>query len=203
MGRGTGDKTAFFDNMASKWAKSDRSGDLAKAGLQLRLLDIRSGDSVLDVGTGTGVLIPLISEFTPAKNITAIDMSPGMISIARKNLADSEAGIILGDAMTHPFASESFDFVICYSVFPHFDDKRAAFRRLAGLLKRNGEIAIMHSASRRRINEMHELMEAVRTDRLPPMNILRGFAAECGLAEEITIDAPHMFIMDARKGMAK
>ena len=37
------------------------------------MIDIKETDKVLDVGTGTGVLIPLLMHFTAEKNITAID----------------------------------------------------------------------------------------------------------------------------------
>ena len=163
----------FFNNKAERWiaSPSPRTEDLEKAGLQLRLLNIKSGASVLDVGTGTGILIPPLTKFTDGANITAIDFAEKMIAIARGRFQDLNITFIEDDVMTHQFAKESFDFVICYSVFPHFEDPRAAFLRMAGMLKQNGQIAIMHSAGRDAIARMHGHINAVKFDAIPQPDI--------------------------------
>ncbi|MDR2269182.1 MAG: class I SAM-dependent methyltransferase [Rickettsiales bacterium] len=193
-------KILFFNDMARKWTNSDRTEDLKKAEMELDLLDIRQDSDVLDVGTGTGVLIPLLSNFTQEEKITAIDISRPMIDTARKNFPNSQVNFILGDVLTHRFARSSFDFVICYSVFPHFENQRMAFQHLAGLLKPDGKITIMHSASRRYINEMHGRKEPVKNDLLPSPEILRKLVRKCRLKEEIMIDTSQMFMLAARKG---
>ncbi len=45
---------------------------------------ISPGDSVLDIGTGTGILIPLIEKYTP-RNIYACDLSERMLAQLQKS----------------------------------------------------------------------------------------------------------------------
>src|SRR5687768_13769018 len=80
-----------------------------------------SVDSALDVCCGTGaamrVLRPLCRE-----RVTGIDMSQGMLDVARERLADApgEARIELvrGDALDMPFDSE-FDLAVCFGALGH------------------------------------------------------------------------------------
>jgi demethylmenaquinone methyltransferase/2-methoxy-6-polyprenyl-1,4-benzoquinol methylase len=58
--------------MADQWDEINKH-NLIKAELMVGLLDIKHGDKVLDVGTGTGVLLPILSLFTNENDITAID----------------------------------------------------------------------------------------------------------------------------------
>ena len=50
----------------------------------LNILDIQQTDSVLEIGTGTGYLTALISQFT--KQITSIEQHPELSKLAQKNL---------------------------------------------------------------------------------------------------------------------
>ncbi len=45
--------------MADQWDEINKH-NLIKAELMVGLLDIKHGDKVLDVGTGTGVLLPIL-----------------------------------------------------------------------------------------------------------------------------------------------
>lgn len=48
--------------------------------------------------------------------------------------------------------NEYFDYAICYSVFPHLDDKQLAIKNIAEYLKNGGKLAICHSQSREAIS---------------------------------------------------
>ncbi len=80
-------------------------------------LGLRPGDRVLDVACGTGLNFPHLRELVGARGqVVGIDLSPGMLDIARrliatrgwKNVDTHEA-----DAAQLPFPDESFDKVIC------------------------------------------------------------------------------------------
>lgn len=48
----------FFDEMAGVWNKTCRY-DTRRIEKVLSVLQLKQGDTVLDIGTGTGVMIPL------------------------------------------------------------------------------------------------------------------------------------------------
>jgi SAM-dependent methyltransferase len=79
------DPAAIWDRRADSYQRVTR--DETKAtGQELAILDMRPGDTVLDVGAGTGRLaVPIASM---AAHVTALDPSGGMLSILRDRMAE-------------------------------------------------------------------------------------------------------------------
>ena len=194
------EKKAFFNERAAYWDDTSRS-NLDKVTIMLQLLNIKNGDKVLDVGTGTGVLLPLLAALTAESDITAIDIAENMIETAKQKTGCSEVTFVVGDALNYPFEPKSFDHIICYSVFPHFEDKPGTIRHLSSLLKPGGLLGILHSASRNRINNVHIHIDHddIKGDNLPPAAMVMNRMVDCGLREEIRIDTPEMYMLSARK----
>jgi demethylmenaquinone methyltransferase/2-methoxy-6-polyprenyl-1,4-benzoquinol methylase len=192
------EKQNFFNDLAERWDETNH-WDMDKIALMLKLLYIKNGDAALDVGTGTGVLIPLLLGYTGA--ITAIDSAEKMIEVARGKFEGRGINFIHGDALEYPFADASFDHIICYSVFPHFDDKPLAIARLAEKLKPGGLLSVLHSSSKERINGVHVHTRSmdIKSDNLPPAQDLVPCARDNGLQAEIVIDNAEMYFFGARK----
>ncbi|GHV81217.1 AraC family transcriptional regulator [Spirochaetia bacterium] len=192
------EKHDFFNDMAAAWDTTNHY-DTDKIELMLKLLYIKNGDAVLDVGTGTGVLIPFLLKFTGT--ICAIDSAEKMIEAARKKHAHTKVNFVHGDIMEYPFEDASFDHIICYSVFPHFDDKRRTIAHLAKKLKPGGLLSVLHSSSKEKINGVHVHVHNrdIMADILPPARGLIACAQDCGLREEIIIDNAEMYLFGARR----
>jgi demethylmenaquinone methyltransferase/2-methoxy-6-polyprenyl-1,4-benzoquinol methylase len=188
----------FFNDRAEQWDTINHY-DMGKIELMLKLLYIKNGDAVLDVGTGTGILIPLLLQFTDT--ICAIDSAEKMIEVARKKYAHAKVDFVHGDVMEYPFDDSAFDHIICYSVFPHFDDKPRAVARLAKKLKPGGFLSVLHSASKEKINGVHVHVHNrdIMADNLPPASGLISCAQNSGLREEIIIDNAEMYLFGARR----
>jgi demethylmenaquinone methyltransferase/2-methoxy-6-polyprenyl-1,4-benzoquinol methylase len=103
--------------------------------------------------------------------------------------------------MEYPFNDGSFDHIICYSVFPHFDDKPQAIARLAKKLKPGGLLSVLHSSSKEKINGVHVHVHNrdIMADNLPPATALISSAQNSGLREEILIDNAEMYLFGARR----
>lgn len=186
--------------MAEKW-DSVCQHDMNKIKYILDLLNIKYGANILDVGTGTGVLIQLLAEQVGEQGeITAIDVSDRMLEVAQRKHMYDNVSFVCGDVLEVDLPNEYFDYVICYSVFPHFDDKEFAVKILGKYLKQSGKLVICHSQSREAINNIHKsASEAVAEDNLPQINVIRGYFENLGLETIIEIDNGEMFVVAACK----
>lgn len=136
-----------------------------RAGI-LRLLPfvrIPPGSAILDVGCGTGLnLVEAARHFSPARLLAGIDISPGMVAVARAKTAalGLPAQIIQGDAEQLPYPDGLFDLVICNSVFHWFKDRPKAMREIARVLRRGGQLALL-TATAPGFGEWFSLIDAL------------------------------------------
>lgn len=111
------------------------------AGHVVRFAGIAKGESVLDVGTGTGVLA--ISAARLGAKVSGLDLTPELIEQARENAAIARLpGIdwMQGDAEELPYPDASFDVVV--SQFGHMFAPRpeVAVAEMRRVLKPGGRI---------------------------------------------------------------
>jgi ubiquinone/menaquinone biosynthesis C-methylase UbiE len=165
---------AFFESLAERWDAEqppDRAEVLGRMLTPFEAL-LRDAHAILEVGTGTGALIPRLRERAPAARIISIDLARAMLERARRRCPDA----LLVQADTHhlPFPSASagaglFDLVVCHNSFPHFADPSAALVEIARVLHRSGHLLIVHDLSRERVNAIHRGKgEPIQNDLLPP-----------------------------------
>lgn len=190
----------YFNAMAEKWDEVCHH-DPVKISRMLAMLDIQKGSSCLDVGTGTGVMIPhLMQRAGENGKITAIDMADQMLKAAQNKYAASNVEFICGDVLEGNLPSGSFDVVVCYSVFPHFSDKQAAINILSGYLKKGGRLLIGHTQSRDMINHMHQNAAGpVNGDTLPDMASIRSNMEAAGLIVVNWVDDGELFAVVGKK----
>lgn len=121
------------------------------AAIRERTLDvaqIKSGDSVLDVGCGTGDLtIRAKARVGAAGRVQGIDAAPGMVAVARQKGAQAEidvdfrAGVI--EAL--PFPDDHFDAVLSSLMMHHLPDalKQRGLAEIYRVLKPDGTVTIV------------------------------------------------------------
>jgi len=177
-------RKTFFEDRAVKW-DIICNHDEAKLEEIFNVLSLKKGDLVLDVGTGTGILIShILKRIGSEGKIVALDYAENMIGKAMEKFPQKEypnVSFVIGDFFEIS-AEELFDSIICYSCFPHIEDKKLFFQKSFDLLKWNATLLIAHSSSRTEINEMHTRKhEAVRNDFLPSLEEIKALGEQCGL----------------------
>jgi ubiquinone/menaquinone biosynthesis C-methylase UbiE len=173
----------YFDQLAPTWDKELTQERLKCLGKIVKELGIKPGYYVLDIGSGTGVLLPfLIAELDNEGKIVALDFSMEMLVQAQAKDFPPIVGFARADVLTIPLPDNSVHLAICNSAFPHFSDKVRALKEIARVLRNNGRMIICHTMSREMLNRLHQSIGgAVANDLLPDEFQLRGLIKQAGL----------------------
>jgi ubiquinone/menaquinone biosynthesis C-methylase UbiE len=191
----------YFDQLAPTWDKELTRERLKCLGKIVKELGIKPGYYVLDIGSGTGVLLPfLIAELGDEGKIVALDFSAEMLGQAQAKNFPPIVSFAQADVLAIPLADNSVDLAICNSVFPHFNDKVKALKEIARVLRNNGRLVICHTMSREMINQLHQSAGGViASDLLPPESQLRGLIKQAGLKITRFEDSPERYLVIAEK----
>lgn len=157
--------------------------------------EIKKGDTVLDVGTGTGILVPLIQRNGPGR-IWACDLSKKMLRQLRKNYADVKT--ILSDVRDLTLADESIDVVFINACYPNIADKAGAFANLARMMKPAGRLVISHPLGRRFIDTLRK-STSFPLDDFPTEAVADSLLAPYGFEIQSLVDKPQLYILVAER----
>ncbi len=173
--------TSYFNGKADVWDEQVAEKDPARLQRMADNLDIQPGSTVLDVGTGTGVFVPfLLRKITPQGKLVCLDYAERMIEKARSKRFEGQIDYVCSDIHTTDFRAGAFDAVVCYSSFPHFQDKLKAFKEMRRILKKGGKLFICHTSSRAVINGIHQNIPEVSHDLIPEKDEMLSLLSSAG-----------------------
>jgi len=174
----------YFNGKAATWDEIAAEKDPSKLRQMAAQLDIRPGSVVLDVGTGTGVFIPFIlNRIGGEGKILALDIAEEMLRRARTKGFDGAVAYLNADIAHLPLPGASVDSVVCYSSFPHFQDKPGALAEICRVIRKGGYLFICHSSGREAINGLHNGIPEVANDFIPEEREMRRMLSEAGFAD--------------------
>ncbi len=193
----------YFDNAANTWDKKFHTPELS-AFLEKRVpqFGLKAGQTVLDVGTGTGVLIPyLIQAVGPDGSVTAIDYSEKMVQICKTKYSHlKNVSIKVGNIEEDAFPAESFDAVVCFGMFPHLENKEKVLRNINYTLKPCGKLVIAHALSNEELKAHHKkVSEHVAHSVLPEKTEMTKLLEQTGFTRISIKDEPGCYRCIAHK----
>ncbi|MBI4872210.1 MAG: class I SAM-dependent methyltransferase [Candidatus Riflebacteria bacterium] len=101
----------------------------------------RCRGEVLEVATGSGVLLPTLAPLS--ERLCALDVHPQMGAV--HNLLEQEgvrATLVRASALMMPFPAASFDSLVCASMLEHLTDPGAAIDEMLRVLRPGGLLAV-------------------------------------------------------------
>jgi ubiquinone/menaquinone biosynthesis C-methylase UbiE len=134
---------------------------------------LQSGERVLDIGCGTGIIARQAATAVGASGaVTGVDVAPDMIAVASSRPPTRGAAIEWreGDATSLPFADGSFDVVLCQMSLMFVENRAAAVQEMHRVLTDSGRVVVSTPGS---IQPTFELMEQAIVEHISPA--LAGF----------------------------
>jgi len=138
----------YFKRTAQRWDEMRKEFFDTKLGLMIvRQAEIRLGDTVVDIGCGTGFLTSEAAEAVGRKGkVIGIDLSEEMLKKADENMTKKgykgRVEFKIGDAENIPLEDEIADAVIGNMILHHCPEPKSAIREMARILKTNGRLVL-------------------------------------------------------------
>lgn len=158
----TTEEILFFDRLSDSWDDNEVLSTPDKILEILSELDIDRGMEILDLGTGTGVLVPYLSSMVGGTGkVTALDISEGMLNRAKEKYGNLANVIFIKQDFENEEVSGKYDLILLYCVFPHMHCPDETLKRLALInLKEKGRIIIAFPTDENFINNIHKEKKA-------------------------------------------
>lgn len=196
------DKKKFFNEMAVSWDQRFYTPELKERLPSLvSLFHLQAGSKVLDVGAGTGGIIPyLLQAVGPGGSIWAIDFAEEMVMVGKKKFTEENRVIFqLAAVESLPFEDQFFDHIVCFGAFPHFEDKAKALEEMGRVLKMGGTLIIAHALSSAELKDHHQGCAPVSQDFLPDEPQMKNLLEKAGFQITRLIDQPKCYLCEGFK----
>ena len=127
---------SFDDPARDAWQQPDRV---------IEALGLKRGQTVADIGAGTGYFTIRLAKSEAAPKVYAVDIEPSMVSYVSERAAQDKLNNVVAvqAAADTPNLPETVDLVLIVDTFHHIGGREVYFRKLATSLKPGGRVAIV------------------------------------------------------------
>jgi len=156
--------------------------------------ELRPGAVVLDVGTGAGVLIPLIQSHQPSR-VLACDVAEKML----QRVHDKYPAVRTyhTDFVLLALVSASVDAIFMNGMYGNIADKPAACGNASRMLRSGGRLLVSHPEGRAFVDHLRETSDLF-IESLPTKEEFETLLEPLGLEVIAYRDEPKLYLMVAR-----
>ena len=145
------DRSGKIKKRYDRWSRFYDAFDLGGVNDQKRLavdyLQLESDALVLDMGTGTGAIMPYLASKLETGKVIGVDFSEKMVKTANDRIAKesiaNKAKAMVADGTKLPFPDNHFDAIIATFAFTSFPEPEKAIRECARMLRPGGRFSIL------------------------------------------------------------
>ncbi|MFT7072625.1 bifunctional demethylmenaquinone methyltransferase/2-methoxy-6-polyprenyl-1,4-benzoquinol methylase UbiE [Patiriisocius sp. Uisw_017] len=116
----------------------------------VKMVASKNPQRILDIATGTGDLAIQYANAIQATKIVGLDLSSGMLSVAKKKVADTplddKISFVQGDSEALPFEDESFDVISVSFGVRNFENLDKGLAEILRVLKKGGLFVILETS---------------------------------------------------------
>ncbi len=199
----TSAKRTYFNELALRWDEMPQPpGASERVAAFCRRACPSEARWVLDVGSGTGVLVaPLLERLGPEARLVELDFAPAMLRHAASKTTDARLLAVCADALAMPFPPGLFDAVLCFGILPHLGPAPQALSLLWGAVAPGGVLAVGHLMGSRELNARHRSFGGpIGEDLLPEAAEVAGLLLELGAVAVEAEDSTGGYFVRAAKG---
>jgi len=139
-------------NAMSHWYDLFTNSEKQFTDIGIQMLDPQPNESILEIGCGTGHALVEFAIKIESGKIVAIDISEGMIKVARKRIRSQvqkrSMGLCQGDGLFIPFPDEQFDVIFLSFTLELFDTPEipSVLKECRRVLKTKGRVGVVSLA---------------------------------------------------------
>lgn len=189
----------FFENYAGTWDR-DRKENREKLQLLMDLAAIPRGAYVMDIGCGTGVLLPYLRRAVgDAGMVEGLDFSKKMIEKAKEKFAHLDRLVFTeANVLKCTLSAEKYDCLVGLNIYPHIAGQFHEFiKRAYAALRLGGSLIIMHDMPRSAVNAIHG--EGQTGYALPAVDILETMLIGAGFSVVMAMDTDTYYFVKVVK----
>jgi ubiquinone/menaquinone biosynthesis C-methylase UbiE len=147
------------------WTRGRKTDEVERS-LVSYLLAGRAGGRLIDVGTGTGRLLPALEPF-PGR-IVAIDRAREFLEVARKRGGIPRADFVRADGRRLPVRGRAADVVLLIRTVHRFADPLSVLSEIQRVLRPGGRLLISYSVRRSLKTVEHAIWDSLKRTRRRP-----------------------------------